>query len=150
MLQASPQANVLPTTAEAVVNCRILPDETPAQVKAMLERVIGDPAVTVTLEPRFGGVALLTEIDASVMDAVRNAATRWSGAVVYPTMLIGSSDSRFLRAAGIRSYGLYASPTSFAEDTAGRTAHGPDERVPTKWLDDGVRFLRDVVVTLAR
>jgi acetylornithine deacetylase/succinyl-diaminopimelate desuccinylase-like protein len=150
MLQASPQANVLPTTAEAVVNCRILPDETPAQVKAALELAIADPAVTVRLEPRFGGVAPLTEIDASVMDAVRNAAARWSGAVVYPTMLIGSSDSRFLRAAGIRSYGLYASPTSFAESTAGRTAHGPDERVPTKWLDDGVRFLRDVVLDLAR
>jgi acetylornithine deacetylase/succinyl-diaminopimelate desuccinylase-like protein len=150
MLQASPQANVLPTTAEAVVNCCILPDETPAQVKAALELAIGDPAVTVRLEPRAGGVAPLTEIDASVMDAVRNAAARWPGAVVYPTMLIGSSDSRFLRAAGIRSYGLYASPTSFAEATAGRTAHGPDERVPTKWLDDGVRFLRDVVLNLAR
>jgi acetylornithine deacetylase/succinyl-diaminopimelate desuccinylase-like protein len=141
---------VLPTTAEAVVNCRILPDETPAQVKATLERAIGDPAVMVTSEPRVGGVAPLTEIDASVMDAVRKAAARWSGAVVYPTMLIGSSDSRFLRAAGIRSYGLYASPTSFVEETAGRTAHGPDERVPTKWLDDGVRFLRDVVLNLAR
>jgi len=150
MLQASPQSNVLPTTAEAVVNCRILPDETPAQVEATLERVIGDPAVAVTLEPRAGGVAPATEIDASVMDAVGKAAARWPGAVVYPTMLIGSSDSRFLRAAGIRSYGLYSSPTSFAEDNAGRTAHGPDERVPTKWLDDGVRFLRDVVLNLAR
>jgi acetylornithine deacetylase/succinyl-diaminopimelate desuccinylase-like protein len=150
MLQASPQANVLPTTAEAVVNCRLLPDETPAQVKATLEGAIGDPAVAVTMEPRVGGVAPLTEIDASVMDAVRKAAGRWSGAVVYPTMLIGASDSRFLRAAGIRSYGLYASPTSFVEDTTGRTAHGPDERVPTKWLDDGVRFLRDVVLNLSR
>jgi acetylornithine deacetylase/succinyl-diaminopimelate desuccinylase-like protein len=150
MLQASPQANVLPTTAEAVVNCRILPDETPAQVQATLVRVIGDPAVTVTPEPRVGGVAPLTEIDASVVAAVRKAAARWSGAVVYPTMLIGSSDSRFLRAAGLRSYGLYGSPTSFAEDTAGRTAHGPDERVPVKWLDDGARFLRDVVLNLAR
>jgi acetylornithine deacetylase/succinyl-diaminopimelate desuccinylase-like protein len=65
-------------------------------------------------------------------------------------MLIGSSDFRFLRAAGIRSYGLHASPTSFEEGTAGRTAHGPDERVPTRWLDDGVRFLRDVVLNLAR
>jgi acetylornithine deacetylase/succinyl-diaminopimelate desuccinylase-like protein len=151
MLKAAPQENVLPTSAEAVINCRILPDETPAQVKATLERAIGDPAVVVTLEPHEGGGAPLTEIDASVMDAVRKAAgARWSGSVVYPTMLIGASDSRFLRAAGIRSYGLYASPTSFAEDTAGRTAHGPDERVPTKWLDDGVRFLRDVVLNLSR
>jgi acetylornithine deacetylase/succinyl-diaminopimelate desuccinylase-like protein len=149
MLQASPQANVLPTTAEATVNCRILPDETPAQVKATLERAIGDPAVTVTPEPQPEGGGF-TAIDESVMDAVRSSAGRWPGAVVYPSMLVGASDSRFLRAAGIRAYGLSANPTSLLEDNAGRTAHGPDERVPTKWLDDGVRFLRDVVLNLSR
>jgi hypothetical protein len=44
---------------------------------------------------------------------------------------------------------LYGSPTSLLEDSAGRTAHGPDERAPTKWLNDGVRFLRDVVLALS-
>jgi acetylornithine deacetylase/succinyl-diaminopimelate desuccinylase-like protein len=137
-------------TAEAVVNCRILPDETPADVRATLERTVGDPAVAVTLEPRAGGLGPLTAIDPSVIDAVRKAAARWPGAVVYPGMLVGASDSRFLRAAGIRSYGVSANPSSLLEDSAGRTAHGPDERVSTRWLDDGVRFLRDVVLNLAR
>jgi acetylornithine deacetylase/succinyl-diaminopimelate desuccinylase-like protein len=150
MLHAAAQENVLPTTAEAVVNCRILPDETPQQVQATLERAVDDPAVTVTQVPHAGGFGQFTAIDASVMDAVRKSAARWPGAVVYPGMLVGASDSRFLRAAGIRAYGLYASPTSMLEERAGRTAHGPDERVPTKWLDDGVRFLRDVVLTLSR
>ena len=149
MLQASPQDNVLPTTAEAVVNCRILPDETPAQIGATLERTIGDPAVTVTPEPRSGGLGPLTAIDQPVMDAVRKAAARWPGAVVYPGMLVGASDSRFLRAAGIRSYGVSANPSSLREASAGHTAHGPDERASTQWLDDGVRFLRDVVLNLA-
>jgi acetylornithine deacetylase/succinyl-diaminopimelate desuccinylase-like protein len=85
------------------------------------------------------------------MDATRKAANgRWQGAAVFATMATGASDSRFLRAAGIRAYGLDASPTSLAEERAGRTAHGPDERAPVRWLVDGVRFLRDVVVTLAR
>jgi acetylornithine deacetylase/succinyl-diaminopimelate desuccinylase-like protein len=149
MLQASPQDNVLPTTAEAVVNCRILPDETPAQVKATLEQRIGDPTVDVMLvsQPGFGP---FSEIDASVMDAVRRGAERWPGAVVYPGMLVGASDSKFLRGARIRTYGVHTQPVSLLEDSTGHTAHGPDERVPTKWLDDGVRFLRDVVLTLSR
>ncbi len=42
MLQASPQDNVLPTSAEAVVNCRILPDETREQTLATLAKTIGD------------------------------------------------------------------------------------------------------------
>jgi len=45
---------------------------------------------------------------------------------------------------------LHTTPTSLIEDSAGRAAHGPDERVPTKWLDDGVRYLRDVVMNLGR
>ena len=77
-LQASPQDNVLPTTAEAIVNCRILPDETPAQVKAMLDRTVADPAVIVKLEAD-DGVGPLLRIDAPVMDAVRGAAARWPG-----------------------------------------------------------------------
>jgi acetylornithine deacetylase/succinyl-diaminopimelate desuccinylase-like protein len=150
MLRAAPQENVLPTTAEAVVNCRILPDETPEQVKAVLERTIGDPAVTVIQEPRLRGASSLTSVDAPVVDALRKAAARWPGAVVYPSMLVGASDSQFLRAAGIHSYGLHTTPTSLLEDSTGHTAHGPDERAPTKWVDDGVRFLRDVVLNLAQ
>src|SRR5438045_7084822 len=45
MLKAAPQDNVLPTTAEATVNCRILPDETREQTQARLAQAIGDPAV---------------------------------------------------------------------------------------------------------
>jgi hypothetical protein len=40
MLKGSPQDNVLPTTAEAVVNCRIMPDETRAQTLAALVKAI--------------------------------------------------------------------------------------------------------------
>jgi acetylornithine deacetylase/succinyl-diaminopimelate desuccinylase-like protein len=149
MLMASPQDNVLPTTAEAVVNCRLLPDETPEQTLDSLKKAIADPAVAVTPEQNWGGFGPFSGIDEAVMDATRKAAAHWQGAVVYAGMGTGASDSRFLRAAGIRAYGLDASPTSLAESNAGRTAHGPDERAPVRWLDDGVRFLRDVVVTLA-
>src|SRR5207253_11210308 len=45
MLKAAPQDNVLPTTAEATVNCRILPDETREQTQARVAQAIGDPAV---------------------------------------------------------------------------------------------------------
>ncbi|MCA1829850.1 MAG: M20/M25/M40 family metallo-hydrolase, partial [Myxococcales bacterium] len=44
-LQGAPADNVLPTVAEAVVNCRILPDATPQQVGDELRKVIGDPGV---------------------------------------------------------------------------------------------------------
>src|SRR2546430_308364 len=45
MLKAAPQDNVLPTTAEATVNCRILPGETREQAQARLAQAIRGPAV---------------------------------------------------------------------------------------------------------
>jgi acetylornithine deacetylase/succinyl-diaminopimelate desuccinylase-like protein len=152
MLQGSPQDNVLPTTATATVNCRILPDETSEGTRAWLEKVVGDRRVTVEyLVPDDHHDGAGSPIYEHVMGAVRAAAqARWPGSGAFATMLPGASDSRFLRGAGIAAYGIDTTPTSMAEDAAGHTAHGPDERVPLRWLDDGVRFLRDVVVTLAQ
>jgi acetylornithine deacetylase/succinyl-diaminopimelate desuccinylase-like protein len=62
----------------------------------------------------------------------------------------GATDSRHLRAIGIRSYGVSVSPTTRPDDLAGHLAHGPDERRLTKWLPDGARFLRDLTYELAR
>ena len=53
-LQGSPQDNVLPTSAEATVNCRIMPDETREQTIATLQRVVGDPAVEIAPTAEFG------------------------------------------------------------------------------------------------
>jgi acetylornithine deacetylase/succinyl-diaminopimelate desuccinylase-like protein len=74
----------------------------------------------------------------------------WPGVPIVPTMGTGATDSRHLRAIGIRSYGVDVSPTSQAEALAGHVAHGPDERRPAAWLPDGARFLRELVYDLAR
>lgn len=152
MLRASPQDNVLPTDAVATVNCRLLPDERPDAVEAWLQKVVADPRVRVDYAaPVTGDANPRSTIDPRVMDAVRAATTaRWPGAPVFPMLTVGSTDSLFLRAAGIASYGVDTTPTSVPEDEEGRTGHAPDERAPLRWLDDGVRFLRDVVLTLAR
>src|ERR1019366_701174 len=53
-LLGSPQDNVLPTTAEATVNCRIMPDETREQTLATLRRTRGAPSVEPTPTAVFG------------------------------------------------------------------------------------------------
>ena len=52
MLNAGHAENALPQRAEATVNCRIFPGVSVDSVKAELDRVIGDPSVSVTkIEP---------------------------------------------------------------------------------------------------
>jgi len=149
-LKGSPQDNVLPTSAEAVVNCRILPDETREQTFATLERVIGDPAVEVAPVGDLGFGPYSPPSDEVTAAMTKVAAALWPGARVVPTMSTGATDSRHLRAIGIRAYGVSVSPTTKAEALSGHAAHGPDERRPARWLDDGARFLRDLTYELAR
>jgi acetylornithine deacetylase/succinyl-diaminopimelate desuccinylase-like protein len=149
-LKASPQDNVLPTSAEATVNCRILPDETREQTFATLQKVIGDPAVEITPIGDFGfGPYSPPSLElTAAMQKVAGAV--WPGAPVVSTMGTGATDSRYLRAIGVHAYGVSVSPLTKAEGLSGHTAHGPDERRPARWLDDGARFLRDLTYELAR
>ncbi|MGZ6123657.1 MAG: M20/M25/M40 family metallo-hydrolase, partial [Myxococcales bacterium] len=106
MLKAAPQDNVLPTTAEATVNCRILPDETREQTQARLAEAIGDPAVE--LKPLEDiGFAKPSPISGPVNEAV-HAAVRavWGEVPITHSMGTGATDSRHLRQIGIQSYGL--------------------------------------------
>jgi acetylornithine deacetylase/succinyl-diaminopimelate desuccinylase-like protein len=150
MLQGSPQDNVLPTTAEATVNCRILPDETREGTRAALERAIGDASVEVKPLEDIGAGGE-SPVESEVMDAVRRVAgATWPGVPVVASMGTGATDSRHLRSVGIRSYGLGIMPISQADARAGYGAHGPDERRATRWVGPGVRFLRDVTLALTR
>jgi acetylornithine deacetylase/succinyl-diaminopimelate desuccinylase-like protein len=148
MLEGSPQANVLPTTAKAKVNCRILPGETRAQVKAALEKLIADPNVALTQDADFGDAAA-SPFEGEVVDAVRKAVQeRFPGTPVVPGLSSGTTDSRYLRNIGIKAYGVSPGMGSRAEATAGHGAHGPDERKSIKWMEPGADYFRAVVRTL--
>jgi acetylornithine deacetylase/succinyl-diaminopimelate desuccinylase-like protein len=150
MLRAAPQDNVLPTTAEATVNCRILPDETREQTQARLAQTINDPAVE--LKPLEDiGFAKPSAISGPVNDAVHAAAKAlWGDVPVTHSMSTGATDSRHLREVGMQCYGLGGAPGTRDDQRAGRAAHGADERRPIKWIGAGVLFLRDVTLRLAR
>jgi acetylornithine deacetylase/succinyl-diaminopimelate desuccinylase-like protein len=149
-LQGSPQDNVLPTSAEATVNCRILPDETREKTTEALRRVVDDPIVEIAPIADFG-FGPYSPADGDVSAAIQKAAgALWPDVKVVATMGTGATDSRHLRAMGIRAYGVSVSPTTKAEGLAGHGAHGPDERRPARWLSDGARFLRDLTYELAR
>ncbi|WP_394835416.1 M20/M25/M40 family metallo-hydrolase [Pendulispora rubella] len=149
-LQGSPQDNVLPTTAEANVNCRLLPDETREQLLETLKKVVGDPAVDITPAADYG-YGPYSPADGIVPAAIKRIAGKtWPGVPVVGAMGTGATDSRHLRAIGIAAYGVSVSPISKKESLSGHGAHGPDERRPTKWLADGARYLQDLTMDLAK
>jgi len=101
--------------ARANVNCRIIPGEEPEAVRKRLEQVAGDGKVSVTIVPiqsSDGSVAptvgvppspLLPEVVRAEEKTVQSI---WPGLPVVPTMSTGATDGRYLRIAGIPTYGM--------------------------------------------
>jgi acetylornithine deacetylase/succinyl-diaminopimelate desuccinylase-like protein len=145
LLAAGYVENALPQTARATVNCRILPDQPVAEVERTLNRVVADERVKIT--PK--GQAVLSPpspINPEIMQPVETlAGEMWPGVPVIPTMGGGYSDSRWLRNAGIPSYGV----SGLFTDPAHSGVHGLNEQIGVKELYDGKEFLYRLVKRLA-
>ncbi|MCY7344337.1 MAG: M20/M25/M40 family metallo-hydrolase [Pseudonocardia sp.] len=137
MLSAGYKANVIPSTAEAVVDCRILPGRQDAFLREV-DELLG-PDVTrewVThlppVETPFGGP--LTDAMAA---ALRSADPT---AVTVPYMLSGGTDAKSFAELGMRCYGF--APLRLPPDLDFASLfHGIDERVPVDSLTFGARVL---------
>jgi acetylornithine deacetylase/succinyl-diaminopimelate desuccinylase-like protein len=139
--------NALPQTAQALVNCRILPGHSKEEVRQDLIRIFADskiavrykdPATAEYLDKAPDTKAFLPPpLRADVMDPLRAiAAKMWPGAPVIPEMETGASDSIYTIAAGLPSYGI----CGIAIDADDVRAHGKDERLRVSSYYDGVDF----------
>ena len=145
MLSGGHAANALPQTARANINCRIFPGDDPEQVRKTLEHVMADPNTKVTAVREAGSdgqpipvVAvppspLLPEL-LRALD--RTLATMWPGVPVIATMSTGATDGKYLRIAGIPTYGV----SCMFFDMEDNRSHGKDERVGVQDFYDGVEF----------
>jgi acetylornithine deacetylase/succinyl-diaminopimelate desuccinylase-like protein len=130
--------NALPQSAHAAVNCRLLPDEDPAEVERTIRQVAGDSAVVVTAARRPPPASPASPLRADVMAALeRVAGAVWPGVPVIPVMETGGTDGRLLRTAGIPTYG----ETGMFIDEGDIRAHGRDERLRVESFYQGCEFL---------
>jgi acetylornithine deacetylase/succinyl-diaminopimelate desuccinylase-like protein len=145
LLEAGHAENALPQTARTTVNCRILPDQQVAEVERTLNQVISDE--TVKIIPK--GQAVLSPpspINPEIMHTVEAlAGERWPGVPVIPTMSGGYTDSRWLRNAGIPSYGV----SGLFTDPLKNGVHGLNEQVGVREFYESKEFLFCLVKRLS-
>jgi acetylornithine deacetylase/succinyl-diaminopimelate desuccinylase-like protein len=136
-LAAGHADNALPQTAQAVVNCRILPGKSPDAVEAELRRVLGDEQIALTRldEPTASPPSPLTpEVMGTLEGLVEEL---FPGAPVIPTMSTGATDGLYVRNGGIPVYGVSAIAEDEDEEIR---AHGRDERLSTRAFYDALEF----------
>lgn len=140
-INAGTSTNVIPATASADVDIRLLPDVQPMQMVARVRQAIGEDA---ELEVLLSGHATAatptdTELYRVVSQAMQKAERN---STVIPIVGLGTSDSRFFRARGIPAYGIAPFKVNYYDADG---IHGTDERIRARFFSDGVRLMRQIV-----
>jgi acetylornithine deacetylase/succinyl-diaminopimelate desuccinylase-like protein len=137
MLDAGYKANVIPSTAEAVVDCRVLPGRQ-AAFEREVDELLG-PGVTREWVVNLPSVQ--TTFDGDLVAAMEAAIQQEDpGARTIPYMLSGGTDAKAFSRLGMRCFGF--APLRLPPDLDfAALFHGVDERVPIDGLIFGTRVL---------
>lgn len=134
IISAGVKDNVIPTSASATVNFRILAGETTDDVMAHIAEVIDDERVTIEALTGSREPAPVSPVNVfgfeTILKTIRQV---YSDVVVAPTMMLASSDSRHYSGVSQNIY-RFAPIVVTSEDMA--RIHGVNERVK---IDDWLR-----------
>ncbi|PWC07903.1 M20/M25/M40 family metallo-hydrolase [Mycetocola zhujimingii] len=143
VLTAGYKHNVVPDTAEALVDIRSLPGEEDAVLAAVQELVGPD----IEIEVMHRDVGLENEFAGPLIDAmIETLRIHDPGAEVLPYLLPAGTDNKALSMLGITGYG-FAPLLLPPELDFPAMFHGVDERVPLDALVFGRRVLTDLLRT---
>jgi acetylornithine deacetylase/succinyl-diaminopimelate desuccinylase-like protein len=142
VLQAGYKHNVIPDTAEALIDIRTFPGEEDA-VLARVQELVGPEIEIVTMHSDIG---LENAFEGPLVEAmVSTLQAHDPGAPVLPYLLSGGTDNKSLAKLGITGYG-FAPLRLPAELDFPAMFHGVDERVPLDALVFGRRVLTDLLL----
>ncbi len=141
VLRAGYKHNVIPDTAEALVDVRSLPADQPG-ILAEIQRIVGDD---IEIETVHSDVGLEVPFAGEAVDAmIESLRLHDPEAKVLPYLLSGGTDNKALSRLGITGYGFVPLRLPADLDFPGMF-HGVDERVPLEALDFGHRVLADLL-----
>jgi carboxypeptidase PM20D1 len=143
LVQGGTKDNVLPGSAAAIVNFRLLPGDTSKSVLNHVLRAVNDPRVSV----RFADPAKYSEVfeasnvspsDSDAYQTVRSTVLQtFPGAIVVPYLVSAGTDARHYEDLTDNVYRFL--PLRLASEDLERI-HGPDERIRRGDFTRAVRF----------
>ena len=144
MVNAGVKRNVLPSRSEAILDCRLLPGQDTEEWRQQVAEVVADLEIAVEFVNDPQPTAMpRTEWDTELFHAIEaSVRSVFEDAVVAPTMTIGATDNRFLRARGVVSYGFAPAVYSREENNG---FHGNDEFISVETFNTGCELTYDIV-----
>ncbi|PPG51126.1 MULTISPECIES: M20/M25/M40 family metallo-hydrolase [unclassified Rathayibacter] len=143
MLSAGYKANVIPGTAEATIDVRVLPGEEDAVLERL--KVLAGEHVEILVQHR--DIGLEVPFAGPLVESMAASIRRFDpGAEVLPYLLSGGTDNKALSTLGITGYGFAPLQLPSSLDFPA-LFHGVDERVPLDALVFGRKVLTDLLLS---
>jgi len=136
------KVNVIPSTAEATLDCRLLPGVNAPEFVSEMKARINDPRVTIEVisTPDDPGPS---SSQTPLFEAMRRAIQRiHPDAMVTPMLVPHGTDSNKLRVKGLTAYGF--TPMVLDLSTAG-SMHSDQEHIPITEFQKGIRIYYEVL-----
>jgi acetylornithine deacetylase/succinyl-diaminopimelate desuccinylase-like protein len=147
MMHAGIKTNVIPDTVDLQVDIRTLPGQDEQDIRAMIDEALGDLAGSVEISAQSNDSATASPAETPLWDSLQRVTERLvPGAKNIPFIIVGATDSRFFRRAGMVAYGagLFSDRISFADFAS--MFHGDDERID----QESLRLATELWIGLAK
>jgi acetylornithine deacetylase/succinyl-diaminopimelate desuccinylase-like protein len=142
-LEAGYKHNVIPSRAEAALDCRLIPGQTAEDAMREIKEIVG---AEVELEVILSSPATESRFDTPLFETMVRHLKRYDPeAVTVPMLTTGGTDGRFLGARGVIYYG-YCPIRLPADLKFMETIHGHDERIPVNAFREGVRVFGETAL----
>ncbi len=143
IIEGGKKDNVLPGSARAVVNLRILPAETVESTVDRVRRVVNDPGVTISVIGESHDPSPVSPANAASFLALATAIRQiHPDAVVAPYLVLGATDARHYASLTPNVYRFL--PVHLASSDLARI-HGIDERVAIGDYLNAVRVYAQII-----
>jgi acetylornithine deacetylase/succinyl-diaminopimelate desuccinylase-like protein len=141
------RANVIPGSAQATINLRIIPGSDPNALVSTLRRIVNDSTIEMSLGSRTYAAVPVSPESTDLYRALAAAAkATYPEAEVTPYLFQAGTDAGAWRSKGIPVYGIYPYPIDADELTR---MHGNDEKVSVASLRSGTEMIYRTLVDVA-
>ena len=147
MFNGGVKENVVPQRAEARVNFRLLPGDTPAMVVDYITGVVDDPLVEISYED-WDDMPPVAEYPGSGYGVIQAAVENvYPEAVVVPSMLMAVTDTRHYIDLVDNQYRFHGVKMATSQATS---IHGTDEYVDVESYEKSIEIARNMIELGAR
>jgi acetylornithine deacetylase/succinyl-diaminopimelate desuccinylase-like protein len=142
-----PKVNVIPSSAEATIDCRVLPGTGRDEWLAELARRVGDPGIKIDVTYE-GPDPVVTTPDSAFYRALESSLRkRYPEAIVTPMIVPYGTDSNKFRPRGVKAYGF---TPLIVPAPAVASMHGDAEFIPVDALSPAIQVLFEAVAETVR